>query len=279
MADRIVDIAFVDLDGTLLSDDLTVSEENNSAIRSLVKNGVEVVLASGRPTQALHLFVEELSVSPIVISSNGASMVDTRNNDVLFSSSINEQALSKIIQFSEKLNLSTCYYTPSTWFVKKIDHLVEIEISRANIYPIEVPPQEIPGEIIKCMVIGNKDILADCERYFFESGLSSYVHWFYTYPEYLEVMPIGITKRKSRDVLLKKLGVDMARVFAIGDGINDIDLVDGVGISVAMENSKSDLKRHVKYITRSNNENGVAVAIKHLIFGQQELAPFIKRTS
>ena len=87
-------------------------------------------------------------------------------------------------------------------------------------------------------------------------------------PQFLEVLPRGTSKGAGLAWLLKDMGVSPERVLAIGDGENDIEMLELAGVGVAMANGHEHLKRVANYITLTNDQDGVAHAIKTFIFGQ-----------
>ena len=81
----------------------------------------------------------------------------------------------------------------------------------------------------------------------------------------LDIMASNISKGNALKILSKKLDVDLNKVIAFGDNYNDIDMLQCVGMPIAMENSVGELKLQAKYITKSNDESGIAYAINNFI--------------
>ena len=81
-------------------------------------------------------------------------------------------------------------------------------------------------------------------------------------PYFLELVPLGIDKAQSLAVLLDKLGMKREEMVAIGDGYNDLSMIQFAGLGIAMANAQEPVKKEADYITLSNDEDGVADAVE-----------------
>ena len=84
-------------------------------------------------------------------------------------------------------------------------------------------------------------------------------------PYFLELVPKGIDKAQSLAVLLKRLDIVPEEVIACGDGFNDLPLIKYAGLGVAMANAQPVVREHADYVTRSNDEDGVAHVVEEFI--------------
>ena len=87
---------------------------------------------------------------------------------------------------------------------------------------------------------------------------------------YIDIMKKGVSKRNAINIVADQLGIKQEEIIVMGDGKNDIPMFEGVGLSVAMENAVDEVKGKADYITASNNDDGVAKAIKKFIFNEEE---------
>lgn len=262
---------FIDLDGTLLREDLTISELDKQAVVQAHNDGIEVVLASGRPYEAIAKTAAQLSIGRYIIASNGGCVVDLKNEKVLYTSPIPKDVVSKAVKASYDTGATPTIYTAKEWFAEKIDKNVALEQKRANIDPRLTDFEAIAAPIIKILNIGDQLPLTELDNNL-KATFHSQLEWFYTYPEYLEVMQKGASKGTARDFLIRHLGITLEETIAIGDGLNDCVLISGAGIGVAMSNGNESLKKVADVITLSNQEDGVATAIYGLIFKKTKFA-------
>ena len=78
-------------------------------------------------------------------------------------------------------------------------------------------------------------------------------------------MPLGIEKSQSIDKLIKTIGIKQEEVIAVGDGYNDMGMIQYAGLGVAMANAEDEVKAAANYVTLSNEEDGVAVVVEKFI--------------
>jgi len=276
MTNNSIKVVFLDVDGTLLSSKLELSMKNLHAIRKAGSAGINIILASGRPFVGLSKLTDMLSLKSYVITLNGGCIINLDNREVVFSWDMIVDNISLILTIARKNRVSPCVYTSNNWFVEKIDDNISLEIHRSGAKPKVLPFEKIVDPVIKILLIGDRYPLRKCEKELLKiKGVSC----FYTYPEYLEIIGGNVSKGKARDQLLDHLKIPLERVLAIGDGVNDISLLQDVGLSVAMENAHDILKNTAEYITLSNDDDGVAIAIDALIHNDEESLNLLKRRS
>jgi len=84
-------------------------------------------------------------------------------------------------------------------------------------------------------------------------------------PNYLEIVPIGVNKAEALKHLAAILGLDLSQFAAIGDGLNDIEMLREAGLGIAMGNAPEAVKSEADWVTGTNNEGGVAQAVWKLL--------------
>jgi Cof subfamily protein (haloacid dehalogenase superfamily) len=84
-------------------------------------------------------------------------------------------------------------------------------------------------------------------------------------PNYLEIVPLGVNKAEALRHLTAILGLELTQVAAIGDGLNDIEMLREAGLGIAMGNSPEAVKSVAGWVTGTNNEAGVAQAVWKLM--------------
>ena len=116
--------------------------------------------------------------------------------------------------------------------------------------------------ITKCLITGDGTYLERLEKKlqeYFKDELSIYR----SEPFFLEIMPPLIDKAKSLEKLLRYLDCSRKEMVACGDGLNDLTMIEYAGIGVAMDNAQPVLKEKSDFVTLSNDQDGVAEAVKH----------------
>ena len=131
---------------------------------------------------------------------------------------------------------------------KKVDHFLEA---------IKFP-------IAKCLIVGEPTRLAVLEKEMYEH-LKDRMGVFRSEPYFLELVPKGIDKAQSLAVLLKEIGMTKEEMIAVGDGFNDLSMIQYAGLGVAMANAQEIVRQNADYITLSNEEDGVAAVVEKFI--------------
>lgn len=263
-----------DMDGTLLNSKNAISKEDESALKAIQQKGLKVMLASGRVDLMLKPYISQLELKGYVISCNGALIRDIETNEIIYSRTMDKKAVNKIITYclgnqidffayaadlvySNKDNLRALKYENMNqhllkdlqFTIKYMDDRTLKELEEIDILKVLlICKNQEQVEFLQSEFTGNTDFTVVSSA----SGL-------------LDIMASGTSKGKALGYLAEKLNTNLEEVIAFGDNYNDIDMLESVGMPIAMENSVQDLKTIAKHITKSNDESGVAYAINNLI--------------
>ncbi|WP_160678232.1 Cof-type HAD-IIB family hydrolase [Clostridium sp. C8-1-8] len=261
----------IDMDGTLLKDDKTITLKSKEALAKANSLGVKIVLTSGRPIQGIKNYLEELNLrgkDDYVISLNGALICRCEDYSVLSS---NETLKGKDLKyiFSKVKDLNAYVHA-----FKEREDLVNIESKfskneekRINLkvrvvdFMKEIQDDE---EILKVVLEEEKEVLdrvqAQLPKELFEEFTVIRSLDFM-----LEFMKKGCNKATGIEKLVQYLGIDSSEVIAIGDAVNDKEMIGYAGLGVAMGNAEEDIKNLADFVTKSNEEDGVAYVIEKFI--------------
>ena len=118
--------------------------------------------------------------------------------------------------------------------------------------------------IAKCLIVGDPTRLAVLEKEMYDH-LKDRMGVFRSEPYFLELVPKGIDKARSLSVLLKEINMKKEEMIAVGDGFNDLSMIQYAGLGVAMANAQPVVRENADYITLSNDEDGVATVVEKFI--------------
>jgi Cof subfamily protein (haloacid dehalogenase superfamily) len=259
-------LAAIDLDGTLLDSQYQLSEENCQTVQELSANGTIVVLASGRMHATILPFSRRINLKSPIISYNGAMAKDVETEKILHHIPISSHLSEEIIEHCANHNLHLNFYLDDILYIRERNKWSELYDSRtgATSHPVGDLHQFDGCKPTKLQIVDapkNIDkLLLEFKQLFQEK-----LYITKTQPEYLEFMNPDVSKGRALTTVARKLGVSMRQVVAFGDGYNDISLMEVAGFRVAMGNSIDEIKKCADYITETNDENGVANAIKALL--------------
>lgn len=237
---------FIDIDGTLLRSDLSVSQRTREAVRR-AELFAEVVLCSGRPLAACRKMASELLRKPaFVIASNGGVVYDCDNAQVTHTGLFDPALAREIAAVARAAEVALCVYHPTEWYVTEHDQ-AQLEVSRSGTVPTVL--RSIDGVLdgaVKLMMVGTPAQIRRLDSAM--AGRRFGVNLFTSYPEYLEIMPGGVDKGVAARRLTAVTGRAGRRSAAIGDGPADLALFDAVDVSVAVSNAPAEIRQDRKSV-------------------------------
>lgn len=268
----------LDVDGTLLNDEREISKRTLAALLKVQQMGVRIVLASGRPTYGLMPLAKNLELGNyggFVLSYNGCQIIKAQNGEILFERRINPEMLPYLEKKARKNGFAIFTYhddtlitdSPDNEYIKNEALLNNLKIIREDEFStaIDFAP-------CKCMLVSDKEkALIGLEQHW-EKRLAGTLDAFRSEPYFLEVVPCGVNKANTLGALLEHLGVTREEVIAVGDGVCDVTMLQLAGMGVAMGHSQDSVKVCADYVTASNEEDGVALAVEKLILAEVRAA-------
>ncbi len=262
-----------DIDGTLLNKDRELSERTINVIQKIKENKTVVLISSRMPKAMRHLQYElEISSHPL-IAYNGGLILTYEEGQVnkLLSIEISIEITEAILEFIQKSNVHMSLYHGDEWFVPSMDYWANREMNNTKVKPA-VADLEVVCKNWKIKNIGPHKIMCMGEAkeiQLLEDYLKTHhnedLNIYRSKDTYLEIASKKISKLSALSILLdKKFNIELDDVIAFGDNYNDIELLKGVGIGVAVENAREEVKAIADKITLSNKEDGVAVVLEEL---------------
>lgn len=259
----------LDLDGTLTDSDKNIPQANFDALMRIQRKGVKLVLASGRPKFGIQKLAEQLQLSQYggyIMAYNGALVVECSTNCVVSATTLPREALPKLCRTAKNLNVSILTYDAPADLIltetsgdKWIEHEAWLN-NRMTIKIVDDLDKAAPADLPKCLMVGEPERMAEVEPMVRDAFPQLNVYR--SSPFFLEIVAKGIDKAKTMECLVGLLGLTRDNVMAFGDGYNDIGMVDYAGMGVAMENGCDEIKKIANFITKSNDDSGVAYAIE-----------------
>ena len=261
----------IDMDGTLLNEKKHIDEAEKEAIHEAIEAGIKIVLCTGRPLYGILPFYEELGLSELdsegyVILNNGCSIHKTKDWKLIDQVNFTSDDIEYLYKLSESYNINFTLVNDTYYFNigrKPTDELIkDAGFVFSDITDISLEEAKSgKHKIMKIMFLGDPEIMADFQEKnedIIKSKYSGVLSQSYVY----EVFPKDNNKGTGLKKLAEKLGIKQEEVMAIGDGNNDIEMFEYANYSVAMKNATELAKKAAKYETDSNENDGVAKAIR-----------------
>ncbi len=255
----------LDLDGTVLHRDESVDPEVSGAIRTLAEAGHQIVIATGRSVDATLPIVEQLRIRPEwVVCCNGAV---TLKRDPLADRAYRHEFV-EAFDATEVLTRIRSHLVTALYGLETVEgELLYTEEIPAGTLPSRrrlVPFDQLLGvQATRLLVVSPDHALEDFLKIVDRLGLTR-VSYAIGYTAWLDIAPEGVSKESALEVVRQRLGIDRARVFAAGDGNNDIQMLrwaDRFGDAVAMGQAQDAVKAVASRVTGRIDEGGLATAL------------------
>ena len=256
----------VDVDGTLLNSEGILTEETKKAVIACVEKGVIFSICSGRPIQGVEYLNEMLGLDLPFITYNGAMVVMGKSKKILYEQKLSSQNAKNIIDLGKTYGTTILIWIENKLYASELNERTNKYKEIARVEPILIDDVD---ELIKNGVtkILWYDEIEKIEEYQSEVGkfLFDSVNYHTSRPMFLEF----VDKNASKAIAMKRLGehykIEQSEMIAIGDGYNDLSMIEYAGLGVAMANSVDAIKEKADFITLSNDEDGVAHVIRRFI--------------
>ena len=259
-------IIAIDVDGTLVDDNGDMPLENIEALRNAYDKGVIVTLCTGRPIQAAQPIMDSIGLDMPFITYNGAMVVSAKTHDILFEQSMSLEDVLRVYKLGKEYDTTMIVWSRNRLYVNRMDERSISYGKQAQTEP------ELVTDINKLAIEGVTKILwydeVDIINGFVKTvgnHVGEGVNFHTSKPFFLEFVDVKSSKGLALEKLGEHLGVERDSIIAIGDGYNDLSMIEYAGMGIAMENAPDDIKEKADFVTLSNNENGVAYAVNKFI--------------
>ncbi len=253
----------IDLDGTLLNSQGRVSERNAAAIQAARAQGILVVLATGKSRASATAVIAELNLDTPGVFSQG-SMIYNADGSLLYTRVMERETAVTTLTFAQTHNLPQIAYC-SNGIVTDQDSIYRHMLASQYHEPLpKIMGPLLPrlnelaiNKIILCAT-DNETTLAKL----LQAKLGATGEVTQAVPHFVEILPANTSKGDGLRRLLAELAISPENVLALGDGNNDIEMLQLAGIGIAMGNGSAGVKAVATSITADNNHDGVALAIE-----------------
>lgn len=269
----------IDMDGTLLNEEKKISQANYEAIQQATKNGVKIVLASGRPLVGFKKYLKELNLiseNNYAVAFNGAFVQSTEGTKIISKTTLTLEDYKSLYKLSLELEVNIHALTENSVISPKDNEYTRQEAHWNGIKSKIGPVEDVDSNttIVKVMFVDKSDIIDEAITKI-PAEISSKYTVVRSAPFYLEFLPKSVNKGAGVSALAEELNIKQEEVICIGDAGNDIHMIKYAGLGVAMGNASPEVKRASDFITKTNEEDGVAFIIDKFIINsdkQEDLA-------
>ena len=259
----------LDVDGTLLTDELQITAATREAVRQVISQDVQVVLASARGPKALYSIIAELEITGLAICYTGALTCRLYPDQHVKAEVVNEQRMSLssarlVLSNALALGISIGWFTGELWYIPGWDLALHHESMITGVTPIvdtdlmhfNEAPHKLQAIVGETALVPRLNALA--------SVLPSDCAGQFSYETYLEIIHRGVDKATALLALGQQLDIAPSEMVAIGDMDNDVAMLHMAVLGIAMGNAPTYVQAEADWVTDTNNRDGVAVAIERL---------------
>lgn len=266
MHQSLKDVLFVtDMDGTLLTKDKRITQENLTAIDRFRRQGGNFSVASGRSIPSFRHYAELLKLNCPVILYNGVAIYDYRTEQLLWHTSLDDRAYHymKLVHDHfphiaiEILTEKTIYVLHHNEFSKQ--HLVTEHLNFTELVWDEL--DTIPGDWFKVLYALPSERMEELSG-FLKDKRSDGVYYVRSDRHYYEMLPEGSSKGNALMHLADLLEIPKERTVGIGDYYNDFELIRQAGTGIAVANAPDEIKQVADLVVSDHEENAVAEALE-----------------
>ncbi|MCA0456418.1 MAG: Cof-type HAD-IIB family hydrolase [Chloroflexi bacterium] len=266
----------IDLDGTLLNSNHEMTERTETVLKTALSKGIRVIIATGKTFLSSRHIVKRLGTNTPGIYNQGTI---TFNSDGTVHSQqvIDKVTARQVITYAEDRGYIVGVYSGTRILVRKLTQRMQ----ELTTYFHEPMPEAVgPLQNILETTPVNKIIIfyphdprrVQALRWQLSMQIDTGTRLLSAgIPDELELLPTGASKGSALKVLLKEMGIPASQVMALGDGENDVEMLELAGIGVAMGNASEHVKSIANVTTKTNDEDGVAEAVEKYV-----LAPLAK---
>ena len=262
----------VDIDGTLLGRDGSISVENKETLAKARDSGIMVSLSTGRVPRACLNIIKQLPLDGYHIFFDGALVSNHNQSEEVYVQPLNKLIARQAVEFARQNDIYLELYSATRYFVEWETWGTDIHRQFFDLKPIVTDFTELLNRerIIKAeLVTSSPEEVAQARSFYLEFNGRLHFSWVRTptYPgvDFINVVDPRVSKGEALAVLASHLGISMSEIMAVGDGTNDIPLLSSVGLAIAMDNAPDEVKAIAHYITLDVDHSGLAAAINRFL--------------
>ncbi|MFR5952053.1 MAG: hypothetical protein BHV96_02480 [Clostridium sp. CAG:354_28_25] len=264
-----------DLDGTMFEKGNVIPETNLKAINDINNSNINFTICTGKTYSLFKNICQDIGTG-YGIFGNGNQIINLKTGEEIYRKLLKNEDVLFCINTAKKLNLHVHLYTNKEVITEKLLYMdlrnFELTKNDKNIdleFKIVTDIQEYiekeNPEILKLVISAEKDLASLKNEFAKNKNLQvNLIRKVDKYRdeiigkeyEYLDIMPAGINKEQALEVLENYLKIDKSEVLAIGDNLNDLEMIKDSGVGIAVANAYDEVKEVANYTTTTTAQNG-----------------------
>ncbi len=265
----------MDLDGTLLHTDCSISDYSKEMIEKAAQKGIMIVPTSGRSFRSVKEQLKGIRGIRYCISANGSILTDMHTEEILYNEKIDPDLTYQVYKEAGEIGAFLEMYCDNDAYVEKEQEHLLYETGLDQGYCDNLLATDIKGlsfELLlrrRIMAINKYHVaFVDQEKKRkFAEKFAENEKLMVTFPSSfnLEIFPGGCNKDRGIRLLCQKFNIPRENTIAIGDSNNDISMIEYAHVGIAVDNAIDSLKAKADYVTKSNDEDGPAIVLEKIL--------------
>ncbi len=266
-----ISCAIFDLDGTLLTSENKISEKDLATLRSLSREGVKIIIATGRSVLQIKEYVHTLGIADPVITCNGGVILNPATGEIIHERFLRPEDAKRLLSDLDKDGADYLFYTPDYVYhapkSKRIDFYISYNksIPEQHRVPIKIatdyPKEAAFRNIHKLLICDKVEKIPEFEARWKKENTLTFVC---SGHDLIDVMREETSKGNAVKFLAEYFNIPISEIVAFGDSPNDAEMLQTAGFSVAMGNAVESVKKAADFVTKTNDEYGITYAIEHI---------------
>ena len=261
-----------DFDGTLVSSDGTVCQQNKDSIEKYCQSGGKFVISTGRMHYGIMPRVKELGLKGLVSCAHGAFIIDAGTGEVLFSHTIPAETVACICEKMEELDLNFNVYTKDVYYANRVSERLQRYENALKVKAVMVEDKPLSQFVRENGICAynvlafvdpadNERIMAKLSEHVFEGCIITK-----SSDSLVEAVSASCSKGTALEFLAEHYSIPREEVIAVGDQWNDISMIEAAGLGIAVKNANDRLKEKAVTLEYTNNEGAVSHIIERYAY-------------
>lgn len=261
-----IKLVALDVDGTLLNKELRIPDVTKEAVAAAKARGVNFAIVTGRMYQSAIPLAQELGLENMpLVAYNGAMIREYPSGRTIYHEPVPLEVCKALAAFCEARNLHLQAYVDDELYVPDLGPGTQRYIGVAKVKPHSVGSLFLwlQEPSTKLLIIEDPEKITAIQEEVRELVGPS-VNVAQSYPDFLEIVNSKVNKGTALEALARSLGLEREEVMAVGDGMNDMDMINWAGTSFAIAHAPEALRRAATYVTTAGAGDGVAEALNRM---------------
>ncbi len=259
----------IDMDGTFLNNESKLLDKNLEAVHRAVEKGCKVMIATGRSGESLAMYADKIQFGSPFVVYNGAGYKHLGTKDYIFRSDVAFDTAKKIYEKGLELNTCVLVWADDNLYAIGDEEALDFYVKHTKSTFTIIEDFEVlkTKGIHKVLYTAKPDRVREMYEVVKE-GVFTGVNITISVPNILEFFNEDVSKGLSILRYANELGIKREEIICIGDGMNDISMIEMAGLGVAMGNASDELKAVADFVAKSNEECGVAQVIEKFVLNK-----------